>query len=98
MIISQAFPAKAAVLILKTALGLSITLMASGFVFYYAGNAAFAATLHKAAIKVVLFAPPAVISALSVIFTLKKQLLMALMGGTLLLLLLSGILMKALGS
>jgi hypothetical protein len=98
MIISQAFPAKAAVLILKTALALSITLMASGFVFYYAGNAAFAATLHKAAIKTVLFAPPAVISVLSVIFILKKQLLMALMGVTLLLLLLSGILMKASGS
>jgi hypothetical protein len=97
MIISQAFPAKATVLILKTALALSITLMAAGFAFYYADNTPFATAFHNAAIKAVLFAPLAVISALSVIFTLKKQLLMGLMGVMLLLLLLSGILMKALG-
>jgi hypothetical protein len=86
------------VLILKTALVLSITLMAAGFAFYYAGSAPFAIAFHNAAIKAVLFAPLVVIFALSVIFTLKKQLLMALMGVTLLLLLLSGILMKALVS
>ncbi|MDR2401036.1 MAG: hypothetical protein LBD73_05225 [Deferribacteraceae bacterium] len=90
--------AKISVIILKTAMTLILAVMGAGFILYLAGNGRLAASLHSAALDIILFAPLAVATALTVIFSARRQFFMGLLGVLLLLLLVSDIVREALGA
>jgi hypothetical protein len=89
----RAFPVKIAVIILKTAMISSLILMVLGLALSYAGFSYSAEVLHAAA-ALILFAPIAVVIALSAVFIGGRQYVMAAAGVLLFLLLLSGILIE----
>jgi hypothetical protein len=87
--VGDLFGAGVAVVILKSAMAVILGLMSAGFILYFTGNGRLAAAMHTAAAEVILFAPLAVIAALTVIFAVKRQFLLGLAGILLLFLLTS---------